>query len=449
MATWSKRRVGRDSVDQAEYEKSLRRAGKATRLPPQLVVLLSVLTLNVALASPAAAAAGDLDTSFDADGKVTTDFGGFDGAADVAIQPDGKIVAVGSATGGNFALARYNPDGSLDTSFDGDGKVTTDFGTSDQAFGVAIHPDGKIVAAGSAHGEDFVLARYNRDGSLDTSFGVDGKVTTDFGGGVVGGGASAVAIQPNGKIVAAGWTGAVDDFALARYNLDGSLDTSFGGDGKVTTDFGGAFEAANELAIQPDGKIVAAGFGGATDDFALARYNRDGSLDTSFDGDGKVTTDFGGFPGPFGDPVYTVDVAAGVAIQHNAKIVAAGFGDAFAVGLARYNRDGSLDTSFGGDGKVRDFGGFGAAFGVAIQSDGKIVAAGSGSDGFGFALARYNPDGSLDTSFGVDGKVTTDFGGGVVGGGASAVAIQPDGKIVVAGGGGAGFDFALARYLGR
>jgi uncharacterized delta-60 repeat protein len=137
---------------------------------------------------------------------------------------------------------------------------------------VAIQPNHKIVAAGfTGAGDDFALARYNLDGSLDTSFDGDGKVTTDFGG---LDGALGVAIQPDRKIVAAGFTG--DDFSLARYNLDGSLDTSFGGDGKVTTDFGG-FDQAFEVAIQPNGSVVAAGFTG--DDFALARYNRDGSLD--------------------------------------------------------------------------------------------------------------------------------------------------------------------------
>jgi uncharacterized delta-60 repeat protein len=138
--------------------------------------------MNVVLASPAVAAAGDLDTSFDANGKVTTDFGGFDGAAEVAIQPGGKIVAAGSAAG-DFALARYNRDGSLDASFDGDGKVTTDFGgVFEAASAVAIQRDGKIVVAGSTGAvDDFALARYNRDGSLDTRFDGDGKVTTDSG----------------------------------------------------------------------------------------------------------------------------------------------------------------------------------------------------------------------------------------------------------------------------
>jgi uncharacterized delta-60 repeat protein len=226
--------------------------------------------MNVVLASPAAAAGGELDTSFDDDGMVTTDFGGLDEALGVAIQADGKIVAAGRGTAvGDFALARYNRDGSLDTSFDGDGKVTTDFGSPfDVALGVAIQPDGRIVAAGTAAGDDFALARYNRDGTLDTSFDGDGKVTTDFG--AMDAALGAPAIQPDGKIVAAGYTTAGGDFALARYNRDGSLDTSFDGDGKVTTDFGSPFDVAAGVAMQPNGRIVAAGGDGG--DFALARY---------------------------------------------------------------------------------------------------------------------------------------------------------------------------------
>jgi uncharacterized delta-60 repeat protein len=402
------------------------------RLLKALSFTAVTLLINIAFAPPSVAAPGDLDASFDSDGKVTTDFGGLDEALGVAIQPDGRIVAAGQS-GGDFALARYNRDGSLDTSFDGDGKVTTDFGSPfDLALGVAIQPDGKIVAAGTSGG-DFALARYNRDGSLDTSFDGDGKVTTDFG--ALDAALGAPAIQPNGRIVAAGYTSAGGDFALARYNRDGSLDTSFDGDGKVTTDFGSPFDQAEGAAIQPNGRIVAAGFNSAIGDFALARYNGDGTLDTSFDGDGKVMTDFGGF-----------EQAFGVAIQPDGRIVAAGGGGmGIDFALARYNRDGTLDSSFDGDGKVTtDFGSSDAALGVAIRPDGKIVAAGITLGVGDFALAWYNRDGSLDTSFDSDGKVTTDFGGFE---GAAGVAVQPDGGIVAAGQ--SGGDFALARYLGR
>ena len=220
----------------------------------------------------------------------------------MALQADGKIVVVGAAAG-DFAVARYNSNGSLDTSFSGDGKQTTDLGgvvTGDGANGVAIQANGKIVAVGVAGAtshaspNDFGLVRYNPNGSLDTTFSGDGKQRTDFG--FESDEARGVAIQGDGKIVAVGGEAVEEfgDFALARYNPNGSLDTSFSGDGKQTTDFGG-FDNANAVALDSDGRIVAAGSAsvGTDRDFALARYNANGSLDTSFSGDGKQTTDFG------------------------------------------------------------------------------------------------------------------------------------------------------------
>ena len=265
-----------------------------------LFAVVFSLLITVA-AHPVAAAAGDLDTSFDSDGKVTTEVGSTDDfARSVAIQSDGKIVAAGFSSNGSdwdFALVRYNTDGSLDTSFDSDGKVTTAIGSGDDhAVSVAIQSDGKIVAAGYSNGSnwDFALVRYNTDGSLDTNFDSDGKVTTAIGGGADY--AVSVAIQSDGKIVAAGYSnGSNFDFALVRYNTDGSLDTSFDSDGKVTTDFGSGSDYGSSVTIQSDGKIVAAGgsSNGSNRDFALVRYNTDGSLDTSFDSDGKVTTAIG------------------------------------------------------------------------------------------------------------------------------------------------------------
>jgi len=289
------------------------------------LTLIGAVALVVAIANPAAAPPGDLDTTFDGDGQVTTDFAA--AAAEVrglAIQGDGKIVAAGrvdvSGTR-DFALARYNADGSLDPTFDGDGKVTTDFDAGlDFGYAVAIQGDGKIVAAGDAFVSstfDFALARYTTDGSLDPTFDGDGKVTTDFAGAYDS--ARGVAIQGDGKIVAAGdafITGS-EHFALAGYNANGSPDPSFDGDGKVTSDFPGSNEAANALAIQGDGKIVAAGSAYVSDaaDFALARYNTDGSPDITFGGgDARVTTDFGS----------ELDEAYAVAVQGDGKIVTAG-----------------------------------------------------------------------------------------------------------------------------
>jgi len=390
------------------------------------------------VAAPAQAAAGDPDPTFSGDGKLRTDFGASFSVATAAVrQADGKIVAVGGADG-NFLVARYNLDGSFDASFSGDGRDQTNFTVSDIATDVALQGN-KIVVVGFSttnDGGDFALARYNPDGSLDPNFSGDGKQMTNFGS---GDGATGVALQ-GGKIVTVGFGGSLRDFALARYNLNGSLDTSFSGDGKQTTDFGG-FDTATGVALQGDGKIVAVGSagGGATsDDFALARYNPNGSLDTSFSGDGKQATDFGGSEG-----------AQGMALQTDGRIVAVGNSGGGDFGLARYNTDGSLDASFSGDGlQTTDFlfGADDVANDVAIQANGRIVAVGSaggGATGNDFGLARYNTNGSLETSFSGDGRKRTGFGGSD---GATGVALQGDGKIVAAGVGNG--EFALARYLG-
>ncbi|MGB3527211.1 MAG: T9SS type A sorting domain-containing protein [Flavobacteriales bacterium] len=425
------------------------------------IVTTTLTALFLALGATTFAQPGSLDGTFGNDGKVITAFGtDDDSGTSVAIQPDGKVVVAGftiNVGGWDIALARYNADGTLDSSFGGDGKVTTDFGTyGDAGFSVAIQPDGKVVVAGKAgYGAeaDFALARYNTDGTLDNSFGGDGKVTTDFG--MWGDEGNSVVIQLDGKIVVAGWA-TVDpeiDFALARYNTDGTLDNSFSADGKVTTDFGTGFNQGASVAIQPDGKIVVAGHTNVNSsgdrDFAVARYNMDGTLDISFSADGKVTTNLG--TGTAYGTAY--DEGKSVAIQPDGKIVVAGYasnGTDRDFALARYNTDGSLDNSFNMDGKVTtDFGtSDDIGFSVAIQLDGKIVVAGSAesSTGYVFALARYNTDGSLDNSFSADGKVTTDFGTGYASG--FSAAIQPDGKVVVAGNvTNQYFDFAVARYL--
>jgi uncharacterized delta-60 repeat protein len=312
----------------------------------------------------------------------------------VAIQSDGKIVVAGysdaSGTSYDFALARYNPDGTLDPTFNGTGKVLTDFsgsGSYDEAFDLATQSDGKIVVAGyspSGNG-GFALARYNPDGTLDPTFNGTGKVLTD-----IGGFAQALAIQPDGKIVAAGDSVASgnSDFALARYNPDGTLDPTFNGTGKVVTDFS-TYDTAYDLAIQPDRKIVAAGSScscpSVSPDFALARYNTDGTLDPTFNGTGKVLTDFSGSG--------SEDSGRALAIQRDGKIVVAGPSlpsgqDYTDFALARYTSRGRLDRRFGASGKVlTDLLFRATAHAVAIQSDGKIVAAG----GFQFAMARYLP----------------------------------------------------------
>jgi uncharacterized delta-60 repeat protein len=392
----------------------------------------------------AAGAAGDLDPSFEGDGKVITDLGGeVDFAEDVAIQRDGKIVVVGwsynERTASSFLfVARYTPAGTLDSTFGGGGVVRTDAGGNASGSAVAIQDDGQIVAAGA--GNDFMLARYNGDGRLDTSFDGDGVVFTDFG---FGGGARGLTIQPDGKIVAVGSARSTaaqnsQEFAVARYNPDGSLDRGFDGDGRVMTPFTPLYDSAVDAAVQPDGKIVVGGFAGFSfpgpgsqrPDYALARYNADGSLDASFDGDGK-TTSGGTCPGCF-----TGDLS----LQAEGKILLAG-GQ-----VARYNRDGSLDSAFGQGGKASpDL----HARAVLVQSDGKIVAAGSAEGDF--AVARLLPNGRHDLGFGASGRAVTDLRGGSDG--ALSAALQRDRRIVLAGtaqvrtGSNQLFDVALVRYL--
>ena len=427
---------------------------KSSRVWGVLAVLLTCAVGAWTWASVVGQPEGQLDSSFSGDGKVTTPIRSNPDHEDygqaTAIQSNGKIVVAGYSFNGNdtdFALARYNSDGTLDTSFDSDGKVTTDFGSSDDFCGaIAIQSDGKIVVAGHSNdgtGWDFALARYNSNGTLDTSFDGDGTVITPIGTGNDFDGA--IAIQGDGKIVAAGYSN--DDFALARYNSDGSFDSNFGSGGKVITPIGSGGDYVHALAIQSNGKLVAAGssYNGSNYDFALVRYNSDGSVDTNFGSGGKVITSFGS----------DGDYAYAVVIQSDGKIVAAGDSELslpassypdFA--LARYNSDGSLDTSFGSGGKVTTSNG--AVGGAALQSDGKIVVVGAIFNGSNndFALARYNSNGSLDTSFGSGGKVTTPIGGSNDVG--RATAIQRDGRIVVAGysNNGTNNDFALARYYG-
>jgi uncharacterized delta-60 repeat protein len=416
--------------------------------------VLALLLVPSAQAKP-----GALDPTFGTGGTVTTAIGASSTAAALALQPDGKLVAAGasssSVSGPVFALARYNPNGALDSGFGSGGKVTTAFGSlGDQAFSLTVQGDGKLVAAGfhrTDSGNDFALARYNTDGSLDTSFN-GGKVTTSFGPG--NDNAGEVLQQPDGKLVAAG--SSCDSghclFALARYGPNGSLDTSFNGSGKVTTAFGSIDDEGSTLALQPDGKLVVAGLSqqGPSWVFALARYNPNGSLDTSFNGNGKVTTAFGSID----------DEAFALALQPDGKLVAAGYSysgaaTTYDLALARYNPNGSLDTTFGGTGKVRTalVPGDEAVDQLVLQPDGKLVAAGF-ADNNGtredFALVRYKADGSLDTTFGGTGKITTPISS--TDDGAEALVRQPDGRLVAAGfsysASGTTSDFALARYVG-
>jgi uncharacterized delta-60 repeat protein len=395
--------------------------------------------------------AQSLDPTFDTDGKVSTPIVPESSSIyDIALQSDGKIVAVGYALAGvnyDLAIARYNSDGSLDLSFNSIGYDLINFGYNDDvAYAVAIQSNGKIVVAGkasNASNDDFVLLRYNTDGTLDLTFDTDGIVYTTFGTSYEM--AYDVAIQADGKIIAAGagFPDTTYHFAMARYKTDGSLDASFGTGGKVTTLLNNSAEAKS-ICIQADGKIVLAGktlqpdFSNA---FAVARYNTNGSLDTSFSSDGKVTSDISTYSNEGLD----------AAIQSDGKIVVVG--SATLTGpiqsaLVRYNTNGTLDNSFDSDGIVTTAFGtnWDEARSVVIQGDGKILTGGLASlPTAKFAVARYNTDGSLDNTFDTDGKLTTAFGSI---GSFWSIVLQPDGKILGGGysGSGTDYDYAMIRY---
>ena len=331
----------------------------------------------------------------------------------------------------------YRRDGRLDTSFgDGDGKVSTHFRSGTGAGSVALDSEGRIVIAGTGHAGGhvgFAVARYKPNGKLDPSFGDDGKIKTRFGGGAT---ASAVTCDVD-RIVVVGSNG---HFVLARYEPNGKLDHSFGKRGKVTTGLRPE-DHANAVTINPQGRILVAGSASAPEgfdsDFALTRYRENGSLDPAFGVGGRVTTDLGGD-----------DVANALALDGGRRIVAVGYsadinGQSSECSIAAYRRDGTPDSTFSRDGqKTTPFGGFGAAFSGGLDSQRRIVAV--GVNRHGFALARYAPNGNLDSSFGLGGKVATDFGPSDI---AEAAAIDSQDRVVAVGH--VQNRFLLARYLGH
>jgi uncharacterized delta-60 repeat protein len=429
--------------------------------------LITVLIMAAAVVGRAQTTAANLDPTFGTGGTVRTDFAGnIDQANAVAIQPNGQIVAAGSSfsnskTVEDFIVARYNANGTLDKRFGKNGQITRDFFRNvDSISAIAIQPDGRIVVAGFAQlggtggtPRVFALARYRNDGQPDTSFGNGGALTTSFGGNFAA--ASAVMLQPDGKIVVAGTVdfnpdlpGSGLDFALARYNSNGTLDGSFGKGGTVVFDFFGSFDQANAAVLQPDGKIIVVGSASYDSNnrdigFALARFNTDGGIDFGFGTGGKQITDFFGAGAK----------ANGVVLQPDGKFVVAGTASdsttrpvATDIALARYNADGSLDSGFGTGGETAiPFPDSATEQGnaVAVLPDGKIIVAGTAFKTFAtppdFALVSYNSDGSLS------GTKTNDIAGGTDE--ALGLAIQSDGKVVVAGRSfRSNFDLTLARY---
>ncbi|MDP9302196.1 MAG: delta-60 repeat domain-containing protein [Actinomycetota bacterium] len=422
-------------------------------------VLVGIVLLTGA--PPAMAAAGDLDPSFGTGGKVTQSFTGrYAGIEAVAFQSDGKIVAVGSATtpdgDGEFVVSRYNVDGTPDATFNGDGTFAMGLvsGCCDETLlDVAIQPDGKIVAVGYSYDHGAltyspVLIRLRPDGRLDGTFGNGGVVLDDA---LAFSEADAVALQPDGKIVVAGKASPdVTRFFVARYGTDGVPDTTFSGDGRQRTTFGGGFAWAEDVAVLDGGKILAVG---RADDqtgrlgFALARYTLKGGLDQSFGTRGRVLSQLG----REGAWAHSVAILPGKHILVGGEVYSRSTGS-FAV--ARYTADGTLDPAYGGgDGWTRTplDSGLTHAFGMALQPDGKPILAGYATPGnqrYYFTLVRYGLHGAVDRTFGDNGIVLTSFGPTTGDGDfAQAVAVDDQGRILAGGFTGEG-EFALARYLG-
>ena len=463
--------------------------------PLAAALLLALSTSSQAAFDPAQF--GALDVTFGSQGKQSTSFSPLnDVAHGVALQSNGKIVLAGFAynkdeTHKDFALLRYNTDGQLDTTFGVGGKLTTEFYPKpntiwEVANAVAIQADGKVIAAGWTNGTAviengqivntinriFALARYNVDGTLDTSFGVNGLVKTKLRSKPEDNNdtISDMALQADGKIVVTGWSydsvAQGYDFATVRYLSNGALDPSFGAakTGIVLTPIGQSDDGANGIVIQPDGKIVVAGqscnsldcsVNNGNSDFAFARYNTDGSLDNSFNDDGKAT---------FATSILIYnDGASKVTLQADGRIVAAGgraqgdnnYRQRGDFALVRLNPNGQLDTSFGQMGWVKTPIGLDAsgAADIAYRPNGQLVVVGAAeynTVNTSFAMAMYNSNGSLDTSFGQAGSgiVTTAFNANPSA--ANGVVVQPNGDIVVVGSVSSpayGEDFAAARYM--
>ena len=405
----------------------------------------ALLSCATALAAP-----GDLDPTFGSGGLATASFGDATYSHALVHQPDGKLVQAGYAytgpSGPEIALARYGADGTLDSTFGVGGLVTTGMPGYDGVFGYALvlQPDGKLVVAGCAFGEsgeDIALVRYAADGSLDGTFGAGGRVIAPIGSGDDC--AFALALQ-SGMILAAGCAsnGTNDEFAVARFDDDGSLDATFGSGGVATTPIGSGDACAGALALQSDGKLVAAGGTSVTAPdwpprIALTRYDANGGLDATFGSGGIVTTIF----------VNHIQRAHALAIQSDGKLVIAGeayVSPYYQFLVARYDGNGSLDGTFGSGGGVLTSIGSNNdhAYALQIQPDGKVVAAGTARDSalgpYTFALVRYEANGALDGSFGSGGKVRTANTTT-----ARGLVRQPDAKLVAAGHG-----FVIARYLG-
>lgn len=404
----------------------------------------------LAAAMPVAASAGELDDTFDGNGKLLLNTSsGNDLFTDVAIQSgDQKIVAVGRSDPGDgeWLIVRFNPDGTLDSGFGGgDGIVTVDFSSGeDHANALALQADGKIVVVGFAGGSGgrWGVIRLNTNGTLDSTFSGDGKATLNFS--TADDHAADVGIQPGDqKIVVTGWKASTDSvFIVTRFTTGGSLDSTFSGDGIATANLTSGEDLAISLGIDSTGKIVVCGLAsGGGGQVGLARFKPGGGLDATFSGDGKLLQNFG----------TGLDIAYAVAIQPgDDKIVLAGeVGRTNTKMLAlRYNTNGTLDSSFSGDGvfalDITEFADFAGA--LVLQGDGSIVLAGSANFEF-YTVVRLSSGGSLDTAFGDDGVMFSNLTANYDV--ANSVAIQANGAIITVGqSSGSGGRASAARFLG-
>lgn len=401
------------------------------------IIIISIFLISIKInAQPTS-----LDSTFGTFGIAKTIINpGNDHCVALAIQTNGKIVAVGytnPGTGKDFMIARYNTNGTLDNSFGTNGVVVTQIGNSDdQATSLKIQSNGKIVVAGYVtynSKKDFVVVRYNTDGTLDNSFGVNGIVRTTMS--VYDDDATSVNIQNDGKIVVGG-NSYIYAISIARYDTNGLLDNTFGINGKVITLFndiqGNGRANANCSSIQTNGKIIIAGSisDSTGQDFMLLRYNTDGGIDSSFGINGMVRTYF---ISNYNDWINAM------VLQPDGKIVCVGNtspGPYCFIAIARYKDNGIMD--FQSTNYCFDMGG---ALSVALQNNGQIVTAGFNFSGGPYlSMIRFNTDGSLDYTFGTSG-----CGGSLLVNDAYGLAIQTDGKYITCG---TFYDFSLARFKG-
>jgi uncharacterized delta-60 repeat protein len=414
--------------------------------PLNFLLIFMVLLIHGSLT----AQPGALDPGFGNSGKLTLDFSmNNDEARDVAIQSDGKILVAGKANVNfvfYFAVIRLNADGTLDNSFGDNGKVLTSINDSqvNSLNCMALQSDGKIILGGSIYSNNrwqIALVRLNSDGTLDETFSSDGVLTHSYGANDF---CTSVAVQADGKIVVGGDSGDPglgQHFSVSRFNTNGTIDASFGGGSQAA--FVGVQSGTSELVIQTDGKIVLAGRtnDGVYNDVALVRFTATGSLDTGFDGDGIRTLSLEEYD----------DYATKIVQLPGGKLLVGGISNTeFA--LMRFNANGALDNSFSGDGIVKaDMNDtFDELLDFTLDSDGRIVAVGhSLYNLYDIAVLRFNANGTFDNLFSLDGKTTVDFTGTYDY--SYGVALQQDGKIVVVGStdatdAGNQNDFAILRF---